>query len=519
MNVFHNPILPGFYPDPSICRVGDDYYLVTSTFAYFPGVPIFHSKDLVHWEQIGHVLTRESQIDLMGVRQSQGIFAPTLRYHKGMFYLITTNVGKIGNFYVTAKNPEGPWSDPMVLDAEGIDPTIFFDGDKAYYLGTREKSKEVSRYYGDNEIWIQEIDLEAGKLIGESYVLWEGALKDAVWPEGPHLYKKDEYYYLLIAEGGTGHEHAITIARSKTLLGRYKGNPCNPILTHRHLGKKYPITNTGHGDLIELQDGTWWMVLLASRPYGGGYSNMGRETFLVPVEWEDGWPIVNPGKGIVEEELEAPKLPQYKAYSYPVHYIEDNFEGNHLAPYWIYLRNPSKDMYSLKDKEGYLSLRLRPESIIKSENVSFVGIRQRHKCFRVSVALEFTALNEYETAGIVLIQNENYQLRCERTMKDNKAVIQLVRRENGEEEVIASKAYERKRIYLQFNAEEQEFNFTYGADESYQYILAEAIDGRLLSTERAGGFVGTCIGMYASSNGHVSKNVAAFDWFRYEEIK
>ena len=195
MRTFHNPILPGFYPDPSICRVGDDYYLVNSSFSYYPGVPIFHSKDLVHWEQIGHVLERESQLPLGGSPQSGGIYAPTIRYHEGTFYMVTTNVSGIGNFYVTATNPAGPWSEPIILEeAGGIDPSLFFDDDgKAYYIGTVGKDEKVSKYWGDNVIYLRKLDLEQGKLVGETHVLWEGAFKESVWAEGPHLYKKDGY--------------------------------------------------------------------------------------------------------------------------------------------------------------------------------------------------------------------------------------------------------------------------------------------------------------------------------------
>lgn len=516
VRTFKNPILSGFYPDPSICRVEDDYYLVTSTFVYYPGVPIFHSKDLVNWKQIGHVLTRETQIDLKGSNHSDGIYAPTIRYHKGIFYLMTTNVRRCGNFYVTAKNPSGPWSDPIILKAEGIDPTIFFDEDKAYYLGTREKPVGISRYYGDNEIWLQELDLERGELVGEQYVLWEGALKEAVWPEGPHLYKKDNYYYLMIAEGGTGYQHAITIARSKSLIGRYENNPSNPILTHRHLGKNYPIINVGHGDLVETQDGSWWMVLLASRPYGLGYSNMGRETFLVPVVWEMEWPIVNPGKGIVEEEMEAPSLP-YEGIGYER--ACDNFETDMLDMKWMFLRNPSLDMYSLTRRKSYLSLKLRPEMITKNENASFVGVRQQHKSFVISTVLEFTPISDNEVAGIVLIQNGDFQFRYERALVLGKQTLRLIKREAGKEEILAERLCEENRVYLAVMACEQDLSFLYGKDERCNIVFATQVDGSILSPEKAGGFVGTCIGMYASSNEKESKAYAEFDWFEYHSIK
>ena len=267
MKMYNNPIIPGFYPDPSVCRVGEDYYLVNSSFHYFPGVPIFHSRDLVHWQQIGNVLDRTSQVDLKGIRCSGGIYAPTIRYHKGLFYMITTNVDGCDNFFVTASSPEGPWSDPIIIGGEGIDPSLFFDEDKVYYVGQRQKKN--ARFFGDCEIWIQELDVTTGKLLGEAAAIWDGAMKDGVWQEGPHLYKKDDYYYIMIAEGGTSISHSVMIARSKSLLGPYEANPNNPILTHRHLGKNHPITCVGHGDLIEAHDGSWWMVHLGCRPTEG----------------------------------------------------------------------------------------------------------------------------------------------------------------------------------------------------------------------------------------------------------
>ncbi len=285
-----NPIMPGFYPDPSICAVGEDYYLVNSTFAYFPGLPVLHSKDLVHWEQIGNVMDRPSQLPLANAGHSQGLFAPTIRYHAGTFYVICTNVSHGGNYVVTAENPEGPWSEPHYLEgAGGIDPSLFFDTDgRCYYIGTHP-NPEGCRYDGDWYIWIQELDLNTWKLKGESKDVWNGAMRGVHWPEGPHLYRIGEYYYILHAEGGTGPEHAVSVCRSRDIWGPYENNFCNPILTHRHLGQAYPVKYVGHGDLFETPAGEWYMTMLAVRPLEG-YTTMGRETFLAKVTWENNWP-------------------------------------------------------------------------------------------------------------------------------------------------------------------------------------------------------------------------------------
>src|SRR5690606_9025238 len=512
MKTFENPILPGFYPDPSICRVNDDYYLVTSTFAYYPGVPIFHSKDLVNWEQIGHVLDRPSQLPLDGLRQSEGIFAPTIRYHDGVFYMITTNVGRGGNFFVTATDPAGPWSDPYYLKAPGIDPSLFFDDDgKVYYTGTRP-APEGEKYFGNYEVWLQELDLETKQLVGESVGLWRGALKDVVWPEGPHIYKKDDYYYLLISEAGTAHHHAVTVARSKKIDGPYEGNRGNPILTHRHLGKNYPIVNVGHCDLVEIQNGEWWAVGLASRPYGGYYRNSGRETFLIPVTWEDGWPVMCEGTGRLETTYPVPNLPIGKP---ALQSACDHFESEELDFKWHILRTRKETFYSLSERPGYLSLQLRPQKITELDQPSFIARRQQHINFSATTVMEFSPENENEVAGIVLQQSNEYHFSFIYTQKGDEKIIKLVKCSNKEEEVLAEAPIQSNKLYLKVTAYGQDYNFYYGESINNFETLIENVDGRILSTDVAGGFVGAVIGLYASSNGAESNNKAYFDWFEY----
>ncbi|WP_121613636.1 glycoside hydrolase family 43 protein [Mesobacillus foraminis] len=512
MKTFNNPILPGFYPDPSICRVNEDYYLVTSSFAYYPGVPIFHSRDLVNWKQIGHVLDRPSQLPLDGQKQSEGIFAPTIRYNDGVFYMITTNVGHGGNFLVTAADPAGPWSDPYYLDSPGIDPSLFFDEDgKAYYVGTRP-APEGEKYSGNWEIWLQELDLGTMKLVGETYGLWRGALRDAIWPEGPHIYKMNGYYYLLISEAGTGHEHAVSIARSNEITGPYVGNPGNPILTHRHLGRNYPVVNVGHCDFVETQNGEWWAVGLASRIYGGYYRNLGRETFLLPVVWEDGWPIMSPGTGKLEMTYPVPDLPEVK-YSIPS--VCDHFVGEDLNLEWNFLRTPREKFYSLAERPGYLSLKLRPERITELANPSFVGRRQQHIDFAASALMEFAPMKENEAAGLVLLQSNEFNFSFVYTQTGEEKVIRLIKSAGGAEEVLKEVPISASRLYLKVEAHEQDYSFYYSESPSNFNTLIEKVDGRILSTDVAGGFVGTEIGLYASSNGADSNNTASFDWFEY----
>ena len=512
--IFHNPILPGFYPDPSICRVNDDYYLVTSTFEYFPGLPIFQSRDLIHWRQIGHVLDRASQLPLDEIRPSGGLYAPTIRYWQGVFYVINTLVDgktKSGNFIVTATDPAGPWSEPCWLESfEGYDPSLFFGEDgRAWISGNR--LHEAGYYTGHTKIFLQELDIREMKLIGGENILWDGAVKGVVWAEAPHIYFIDGFYYLMIAEGGTDYHHAVTIARSRKITGPYEANRGNPILTHRHLGGQYPIVGTGHADLVQTQNGDWWMVLLAMRPYGGYFYNLGRETFLVPVRWENGWPIVSPGTGRVEFTYPIPNLPEA---TWPAEPSRDDFEASTLAFYWCFLRTPREDFWSLKERPGYLRLKLRPERLSEQANPSFVGRRQQHKHFEAQAAFEFDPQNENESAGLVLNQNTDFHFRFVVT-RDTEPVIRLIRRAQGMDEILARQPIDHRQIFLKVEAHEQDYSFYLSKKPNEWQLLAQNVDGRILSTPVAGGFVGAFIGMYASSNGQSSVNHADFDWFEY----
>jgi alpha-N-arabinofuranosidase len=517
MDTYRNPVIPGFYPDPSICRVGEDYYLVTSTFEFFPGLPIFHSRDLVNWQQIGHVLDRPSQLPLDGIRPSGGLYAPTIRYHEGTFYVINTLVDGLkesGNFIVTATDPAGPWSEPYWLeDAEGIDPSLFFDDDgRAWYTGNR-LPPEGQDYTGHREIWLQELDLEKMQLKGKKYSLWDGAVKQAIHPEAPHLYKIDGFYYLIIAEGGTAHDHAVTIARSESITGPYENNPRNPILTHRHLGLDYPIVGTGHADLVQTQNDEWWMVLLAMRPYGGYFYNLGRETFLVRVVWEEGWPIVSPGIGRVEFEHTTPNLPEHK---WPARPARDSFDADTLGLDWNFLRTPREEFWSLQDRPGFLRLRLRPERLSELANPSFAGQRQRHMDFQASTCMEFSPGSSNECAGMVLLQNNNYHYRFVITGEPKKGKrLQLIQRRDGEESILAEQTIEGDQIYLMVSAQGQDYSFSYSNEPEDWQLFAQNVDGRMLSTPVAGGFIGAYIGLYASSSGKASENTADFAWFEY----
>jgi xylan 1,4-beta-xylosidase len=298
---FTNPILAGFYPDPSICRAGNDYYIVNSSFAYYPGLPIFHSTDLVNWQQIGAALNRPEQLNLDSAGVSRGLFAPAITYHKGTFYIVCTLVDKGGNFVITSTNPKGPWSNLVWLpEVDGIDPSIFFDeDDKAYIVYNSIPPDNISLHGGHRTIRMNTFDAKKLKVTSDNKIIINGGTdmsKKPVWIEGPHLFKKDGWYYLMCAEGGTDYEHSEVVFKSKTIDGPFIPYDKNPILTQRHLDKnrKNPVTNTGHADLVETPGGKWWAVFLGCRPYENNTFNTGRETFMAPVEWKEGWPIINP---------------------------------------------------------------------------------------------------------------------------------------------------------------------------------------------------------------------------------
>ena len=504
-----NPILPGFYPDPSVCRVGEDYYLVNSTFACFPGVPIFRSRDLLNWTQIGNILDRPSQLPLGSSGHSEGIYAPTIRYHEGTYYMVTTNVGNGGNFLVKASDPAGPWSDPCWLEgADGFDPNLIFEDDgTCYYIGTKERS-EGGTYNGDNEIWIQKLNLETMKLEGEPTALWYGFMKHAIWPEGPHILKKDEWYYILYAETGTAFEHCIAVARSRNLMGPYEGNRCNPIFTHRHLGKQYPITCVGHADLVDDGKGNWYMVMLACRPWEG-YTLMGRETFLAEVVWEDDWPVVNPGVGHLipgEEDENAEKY--RKSYSF----AKDQWPMEMLR-----LRTPGDGVMEMQD--GTLRMHMAGASLRDKATPAFAAVRQQHHHFAVETTFRFSSdCSAADCAGLGYMQNEDNQIRAEVFGEAGHRSLRVVNCVKGTEEEISSVPAEAgEAITLRFEVSGRKASVYYRGQKEW-ITAAEDICLTHLSTEEAGGFVGCIIGMYASGSGQNNGAWADFTDFLYEEI-
>lgn len=538
-----NPIIPGFYPDPSICRVGDDFYLICSSFEMYPGIPIFHSKDLANWEQIGHALTKDNDFHVEANSMVGGVMAPTIRYNNGTFYIINANFSDRGNFIITAKDPKGPWSEPHWLtDVPGIDASIFFDNDgKAYIMGTGDVWDNGTGYM-ERGIWLAPYDIENFKLAGEPKTIFNSALRGGASPESPHIYHIGEYYYLMIAEGGTEHYHAIMVARSKELFGWYEGCPANPVMTHRHFGFKSPIINVGHADFVETQNGEWYAVMLASRLIDDKYKNLGRETFICPVIWERDWPLFSPETGKLELEYPATSLP-WTEFNKNENDLEDFDNENGLGMSWILIGTPYEEFYkiansklSLKCVKENLTPLIKPLSMdaepCKDRTISFVGKRQTHIDFSTLAKMSFKP-KEGESAGLAIMQSMNHQLRIERTCENGVQLLKLIisitdydrppyipgfsYKQN--EEIIACVPYDDNELILGFNANHESYDFIYGDNLENMNLIAKNVDCGMINPEKVGCMAGTLIGMFATANGKESDNIAEFDWFEIKEVK
>ena len=500
---YRNPILSGYYPDPSVTRVGDDYYLVNSSFAHFPGLPVFHSKDLVHWTQIGNAIDRPDQLDFTGLRTSQGVFAPDISYHDGLFYIVNTCVECKGNFVITARNPAGPWSQPTWLPFEGIDPSIYWEGDRAWIVNNRAPAGPV-RYDGHRAIWIQEFDWRAGRMIGDSTQLIDGGVdpgKQPVWIEGPHILRKDRFYYLIAAEGGTAVDHSQVVLRSRAVRGPYVPFAGNPILTQRDLdpSRPHPVTSTGHAKLVQTQNGDWWATFLGVRPYAGDYYNTGRETFLLPVTWRDGWPTILPKGQPVPFVAKAPNLPTQPRPPLPTSgdfAYTDPFDGDRLSRQWIGVRTPRAPFYRVAN--GDLILRSTTPIGDLSGAPAFVARRQQHSNATVSTTVTFTPRSPRDRVGLAAMQSDDNYLVFALTLIDGKPAVALYTAVKGQERRVAFAPIPAGSAPMTLTIRTTGATMAFDVQTAAgKRTVAEKVDGRFLSTHLAGGFVGTLIGPYA----------------------
>ena len=530
-DTFTNPIITGGYPDPSICKVGDTFYLVNSSFEYFPGLPIHKSKDLINWKLIGHGLHRESQasstVNLVDVQSNGGIHAPTIRYNKGVYYIISTNVyydaekkkADMVNFIITANNPAGPWSDPIHIEgAPGIDPDLFFDDNgRVWYVGNQ--APENPSFDGEGEIWLQELDLNEYSLIGERHLLWRGAC-GGVWAEGPHMYKKDGKYYLIIAEGGTSFNHAVMVAMSENIEGPYISNPRNPILTSRHLSYDNWVNSTGHGDIIELDDGRYYIVFLGIRNEINRGSNMGRETFIAPLSWErepfewkenkDLWPVVSPISGKIEK---VNKVIFENSVQENSNNFRDDFNAKHLNLKWNFRRIPLEDIYSLSKRAGYLRMYCNQNIIKERSRAALMGFKQKETDFEYFVNMNFNPEKDKAEAGVSIFQKDDNYINFTVFKNEEKIFIKMYAFQNDkiisvyEQEIVDYKG----KIKLKISSEEGEYKFLYST-RGFRYRLFTKIKNDIVKSE---GYTGAHIGLYATSNGDKSNDYADFDYIDY----
>lgn len=514
---YQNPILTGFYPDPSVCRVGDDFYMVNSTFEYLPGIPVFHSTDLINWEQIGHCITRESQMVFPKAKASGGLYASTIRYHDGIFYVVCTNTsrGQYGNFYVTAKNPAGEWSDPVWVQQDGIDPSLLFDDDGSVYF-TSNGSREIAGKKGAVSVIQQSrIDVSTGRLSEEPRVISTGT--GGRCAEGPHLYKINNWYYLLLAEGGTETGHMVTILRSTSPWGPFEPGPDNPILTARDENRP-ELTGTGHADLFEDARGNWWMVFLCYRIANTKYHHLGRETALVPVIWENGWPKAAYGK-VAGTHIRVPGVKDCVQKSRAGEHFEDRFDREKLDFKWNFIRE-FYDGFHIDTKAPALVMQGKPQTLSDRDCPAFIGRRQCHMEMECRVELEFWPDEEWEEAGIAVICSDraHYDLGVKKAGDGRKVVFRKtvedmeVVKEAALPEEAGHSAAQTVELYIESDREWYHFGYISGGRK--QEIGCGLV--KLLSTEVIWGFTGVYIGMYVTGNGRECGCLARFKNFHYD---
>lgn len=503
-NEYLNPILPGYYPDPSIVRVGEDYYLVNSSFTHFPGLPVWHSKDLVHWTQIGNAVNRANQADFGKLEISRGLFAPAIRYANGTFFIINTCVDCGGNFLITAKDPAGPWSDPVWLPFEGIDPSPFFDKDGRFYIVNNGNPDEKERYTGHRAIWMQEYDVTAGKMVGLRKVVVNGGTditKKPIWIEGPHLYLVKGTYYLMAAEGGTGDQHSEVIFRSKNLWGPYAPFKGNPIVTQRGLypDREFPVTSTGHADLVETQNRQWYAVFLGTRPYQGDLYDTGRETFMLPVTWKNGWPVILKKGEHVPFVVKRPNLPQEAGpQPHAGNFTAAETFDSPLGFDWVTVRTPHERWYTVDG--GALNVQSRPVAIGSDGQPSFIAKRLQHAHATVTSVLRFDPKIDGERAGLVAFQNSKAFYFFGLVRDGGKSSVCVTRRigaSDAEQGTTLSCApAPAGAVTLKIVLRGDKIDFAFGTPGALTTLVKDA-DATVLSTQKAGGFVGTIIGPYA----------------------
>ena len=514
--IYKNPVKRGFFPDPSVVRVGEDYYLVNSSFEYFPALPISHSKDLINWKIIGHVVTNSDFIDLTNIDDSHGFWAPDISFHNGTFYIFATlrlngkydsESGKLVHRQMMVKSdkPEGPYSKPYFVDHRGIDPSHFIDDDGKHYMILSGGAQAIP------------LDNKCTKAIGTAKLVWSGT--GARCPEGPHILKKDGFYYAILAEGGTGYGHRISVARSTQLFGSYEESPYNPVLTQTNPDAL--IQRTGHGKLVNTKDGKWWCLYLCGRSNNGQFTTLGRETSLDPVEWtDDGWFTINNGNGPSLENtvLDLPWTPVPDTSF-------DDFDSIHLPLHWHWARNPNPDLWSLSEKPGYVQLISSNNKLGSIHIGNLLCRREEELTYTAIVKMDFNPVYNGHEAGIVNYWGIYSWIKCVFTLTDRKT-IKLTRCVDGEitevNEIDASEG----EILLKVEVKGQRREYFSAKAVSHDKIdtahwesvgiieNASFLAGESITKGKA--HTGTMLGLYASSGGACDSVSAYFDWVKFE---
>lgn len=499
---YRNPIIPGFHPDPSVVRVGRDYYLVNSSFAYFPGLPVFHSRDLVNWAQIGNAIDRPDMVYFQGLGVARAIFAPTLRYHRGRFVIITTCVDCGGTFIMTAHNPSGPWSRPRFLPSvDGIDPDIFFDDDGRVWITNNGPPEGPARYDGHRALWIQQFDDVRQRMVGKRTVLVDGGVRPEtrpIWTEGPHIFRKDGYVYLIAAEGGTAANHSETVYRARSVTGPYEPAPINPILTQRDLdpARANPVQATGHADFVRTPAGDWWAVFLGTRPYRDMLANPGRETFLLPVTWQAGWPQILPPHSVVAQAVPRPRLA-------PVAERAPRPRRARPSPDWIMLRTPKTRWFRVLPS-GAMAVEPGTDSLTSKGNPAFIGKRQTERVETVTVDLAYAPAHNGDHAGLAAFADEDHFVTFGLWQTAQGRAL-IVQRRNGSGEPaegvpLATIALPpaQSHVRLRLNIADPVHSYQYALGTGGWHTALAELDSSFLASERSNQFTGTVIGLYAN---------------------
>lgn len=505
---YQNPILAGFNPDPSVTRVGDDYYMVHSSFAWWPGLPVYHSTDLVNWRLLGNALARRPQINLENRHISEGIFAPTIRHHEGIFYIVSTASWAGGNFILTTEDPAGPWSDPIWLpEIGGIDPDLFIDDDGKAYILHNDAPEGEPLYEGHRAIWVWDFDLDNRSVIkGSGRILVNGGVNldtKPVWIEAPRIIRKDGWYYLFCAEGGDGYHHSQVIFRSKSMKGPFVPAERNPILTQRglDLNRAHPVVGAGHADIVQTQTGEWWALFSASRAYASTLINIGRETYLLPVRWKDGWPIILEPRKPIPYRLAKPAglKPTNNARPMTGNFVwRDNFDNPELDLAWNTLRGPGADWYRIDTAASNVVLTPSRTTLLQRTTPAFLGRRQQHITYeaRTEVNLNMVA---GVSAGIAAFQNEGHHYYMGVKASDEGYILFVEKTESNIPTIIRSHNEKilGERLVMGIEGDAASISFFYTDVEGKRIYLGKDLNARILSTQVAGGFVGTFLGIHA----------------------